>query len=428
MNIGLLGFGNVGQSVLDILIENQTLLTQRTDTHLTVSKILVRDINKKRSGHTDNVIFTDNADDILNDPEIDIIVEVMGGEFPAYDYIKQALNNKKYVVTANKEVMSKHKREFFQIAFDNNVDIYYEAAVGGGIPLIRTLKVGLAANKIESLYGIVNGTTNYILTKIEEEHQDFDVVLKKAQDLGFAEADPTMDIAGLDSAHKLVILAAVAFKVDIQLDDLFHEGIQNITLKDIQYANELGYTIKLLSIGKLLKTGKMMFKTHPTMIPLNHPLSSVKNEVNAVYVTGNAVGESLLSGKGAGGSPTGSAVVSDIIDITFDKQLSRPSKRNLEDKFQGVSLCPISETSTQFFFRVSAPDETGILEKITGVLGRHDVSISKVLQKEIQNNSAEIVFVTHSVLEKKMTAALDELKANNIVNELLSLIRVGLDE
>lgn len=428
INIGLLGFGNVGKSVLDILVKNKNILSHRTGTELNITKVLVRDLSKKRDVDTHGISFTDNPDNILNDANIHIVVEVMGGEYPAYDFIKKALSQKKYVVTANKEVMSKHKREFFQLAYDNQVDIYYEAAVGGGIPLIRTLKVGLAANKIESLYGIVNGTTNYILTKIEEEHQDFDVVLKKAQELGFAEADPTMDVAGLDSAHKLVILAAVAFKVDIQLDDLFHEGIQAITLKDIQYANELGYTIKLLSIGKLLEDGKMMFKTHPTMIPLNHPLASVKNEVNAVYVTGNAVGESLLSGKGAGGSPTGSAVVSDIIDITFDRQLSRPSKRNLEDKFQDVSLCPISETSTQFFFRVSAPDETGILEKITGVLGRHDVSISKVLQKDIQNNAAEIVFVTHSVLEKKMMAALEELTSHNIVNEVLALIRVGLDE
>ncbi|NBV42791.1 homoserine dehydrogenase, partial [bacterium] len=277
IKIGLLGLGNVGTGVVHILNENKKLIRRRTGKTLEIKSIAVRDASKQRPMTLDGIHITTDAESVIVDPEIQIIVEVMGGEYPAYDYICAALNAGKYVVTANKEVVSKHKHTFFELAMKNKVDIYYEASVGGGIPLIRTLKVGLAANQIEALYGIVNGTTNYILTKLEDGNKGFNEVVSDAQALGFAEADPTMDVSGLDSAYKLSILASVAFKADVSVSDLYYEGIESITKTDMTYAQELGYTIKLLAVGRALKNNQLTFKVHPTMIPVRHPLAGVRN-------------------------------------------------------------------------------------------------------------------------------------------------------
>lgn len=426
INIALLGLGNVGKGVQDILIENGKLLEERVGQKISIKTVLVRNIEKYKSIVHNSITLTTQYEDILNDPDIHIIVELMGGVNPAYDYICAALKKGKFVVTANKEVVSKHKDTFFNLAKENNVDIYYEAAVAGGIPIIRSLKVGYAANKIQSLYGILNGTTNYILTKIAEKQEEFSTVLKKAQELGLAEADPTMDIAGTDAAHKLVILAAVAFKVNIQIEDLYYEGIENITLSDIKYADELGYSIKLLAIGKRFENGQMSFRVHPTMIPKNHLLSSIKNEYNAVYIQGNAVGEAMLTGKGAGGSPTGSAVVSDIIDIAFDT--TNQTRRNLETNLNSVSLLPIKETESQFFMRLLVNDTAHALEKVTGTFAKNSISILKILQKESNQNKAEIVIITHLTKEKQLRSTQEQLKALNEVIDILSIIRVRLEE
>jgi len=428
INVGLLGCGNVGEAVVDILTKNEDVLQQRLGCSLKIKACAVRSPEKYHHITPIKDVLTTDVSTILNDPDISIIVEVMGGEYPAYDYICEALKNKKYVVTANKEVVSKHKDTFFRLAKENNVDIFYEAAVGGGIPIIRSLKVGFAANKIKSLYGILNGTTNYILTKIEEEKKDFDVILKQAQELGLAEADPTMDIAGTDAAHKLVILAAVAFKENIQLDQIHYEGIESISLTDITYAKELGYTIKLLAIGERFSDNNVSFRVHPTLIPSAHLLNGIKNEVNAVYVTGNFVGESLLAGKGAGGNPTGSAVVSDIIDIAFDIHNDTTSKRNLETGLGTPNLIPIEETTSQFYLRLLIEDNTGALETVSGTLGAHDVSISKVLQKEIKDGQAELILVTHNVLEKNFNNALKDLSKQGSSTKIAASIRVRLEE
>ncbi|MFT5170929.1 MAG: homoserine dehydrogenase [Candidatus Marinamargulisbacteria bacterium] len=427
IKVGLLGLGNVGKGVYDILTGKSTMITERVGEPIEIKSIAVRNPEKYQNLISNDIHLTTNVDEILEDEEIKIVVETIGGQQPAYDYICKALRNKKFVVTANKEVISIHKEEFFEIAKKNDVDIYFEAAVGGGIPIIRSLKVGFAGNRIDSLYGILNGTTNYILTKIEEERLPFDDVLKTAQELGFAEADPTMDISGCDTAHKLVILAAVAFKANIQLENIYYEGIEKLSLTDILYAKEFGYTIRLLAIGNRIDDQKMSFKVHPTMIPNTHPLASVRNELNAVYVTGDAVGEALLSGKGAGGSPTGSAVVSDIIDIAFDTS-HRISRRNLETDLNTIDVVPIEETESQYFLRMSIKDTYHVLEKITGILGQNKASISKIIQNEATDGKAEIVIITHLVKEANINKALESFKALPEVHKLETVIRVRLDE
>ena len=424
LKIGLLGLGNVGLSVVDILSSHSHHLKERTGTDIQLKSILVRDTQKKREISLSDYHVTSNADDILLDPEIDIVIEVMGGEEPALSYIKTALENKKYVVTANKEVVSKHKETFFKLAKDNGVDIYYEAAVGGGIPLIRALKVGFAANKIQSFFGILNGTTNYILSKIAEDQADFDVVLKQAQDLGFAEADPTMDITGLDAAHKLVILSAVVFNANLQVDQVFYEGIESITLTDIQRAAELGYVIKLLAIGKRIDNSTISCRVHPLMIPDSHLLAAIKNESNALFVDGDYVGEALLSGKGAGGNPTGSAVISDVIDIAFDRE--HLSRRNLEDTFKPVDLLSMDKTMTQYYFRLQVLDEPGVFEKVSKVFADHSISLSKISQKESSEGLAEIVLVTHKIQEKSLALLRTDLDSLNVIQSISSMIRVGL--
>lgn len=426
IKLGLLGLGNVGQGVVDILSENDSHIETRVGDQIQVKYIAVRNPDKYKDVSIGNATLTADVDTILNDPEISIVVELMGGEYPAYDYICQALKSGKYVVTANKEVVSKHKETFFKLAKENNVDIYFEAAVGGGIPIIRSLKVGLAANRIESIFGILNGTTNYILSKIEDEQKDFSVILKTAQELGLAEADPTMDVEGIDAAHKLVILAAVAFKANVQLKDLFYEGITKITLKDIQYAKELGYTIKLLAIGHKLSEGNVSLRVHPTLVPENHLLASIRNEVNAAYVVGNAVGEVLLSGKGAGGSPTGSAVVSDIIDIAFDVS-NKLNRRNLETELYDVTVANINDTQSQYYLRVTLSDKPHMLETISKVIGEYDINIKKIVQKECIDNEAELVILTDETQESTMQEAKAKLESLDGVS-IKSFIRAGVKE
>ncbi len=445
IHIGILGLGNVGTGVLNILTHHADMLSHRTGKNLKIKSILVKDLDKHRGLKMPGIKLTDNVDLILNDPDIQIVVEALGGEYPAYDYIKKALISGKFVVSANKEVVSKHKKEFFKLAREHKVDLFFEASVGGGIPLIRSLKVGYAGNQIQSLYGIVNGTTNYILTQIDEQQTEFDTALKAAQKLGFAEHDPKMDVSGLDTAYKLSILAAVGFKTDVQVSDFYYEGIEAITLKDIRLAKELGYTIKLLAIAYRMGSAGMVFKVHPTMIPVQHPLATVRNEFNAVFIVGDSVGESMLSGRGAGGSPTGSAIVSDIVDIAFDSHVKiekdanghrhaalegecHLSKRNLEAELKSLPLIPIEDTYSQFYCRILVSDTHGALAKLATVLGEQEVSIAKMIQRDTIGTNAEIVIVTHKVKEGFMQQALTELKALSCVKKVESVIRVGLEE
>ena len=424
INIGLIGLGNVGEAVYSILQKNGSIISDRIGQEIAIKSIAVRSVEKHQDKIDSKINLTADVMSVITDPEIDIIVEVMGGEHPALEYITTALNNKKSVVTANKEVIAKHKRTFFKLAKENGVDIFFEAAVGGGIPIIRSLKVGFAANKINLLNGILNGTTNYILTKIEQEKQDFSIILKKAQELGLAEADPTMDVSGLDAAYKLVILAAVAFKLDIQLEDIFYEGIESVTLSDINYAKQLGYKIKLIANGVRINDKQFSFAVHPTCIPESHPLASVDNEFNATYVVGNYVGESMLLGKGAGGSPTGSAVVSDIIDICFD-HTKNVSYRNLELTFQDATILPFEQTEHSYYLRIIVDDKPGVLEKISIVFSREKLSIDRIVQNTVSDNKAEIILMTKQVIEKEFNRIEERLNEIEELNHIASKIRVA---
>lgn len=425
IEIGLIGFGNVGQDIYRILDENGPHINSRVGQPIKIKKIAVRSIEKYQNKLKNVSILTTNVNEILEDPNIAIIIEVIGGESPAFKYITTALTNKKHVVTANKEVISKHKQHFFKMAHSNGVDIYFEAAVGGGIPIIRSLKVGFAANKINAFYGIVNGTTNYILTKIKKENKDFQTVLKQAQELGFAELDPTMDISGLDAAYKCSILAAVAFKVDSQINQIPYSGIETITLKDLNYASELGYSIRLLAQGKRLESNEIELQVCPVLIPSEHPLASVHNEFNAVYIVGDQVGESMLMGKGAGGSPTASAIISDIIDISFGIS-QKISSRNLETNFQPATIKPLNQTMSHYYIRLSVKNEPGVLEQISLQFSEKSISIEKIIQKESDPENAEIVIITNNISNNdflEVEKSLNNLAVNNAIKASIRLYK-----
>lgn len=423
IKLGLIGFGNVGQGVASIVDTNESMITKRVGKNVEIKTICVRNIDKYKS-IAKNIPLTTNVDDILNDPEIDIVVEVIGGETPAYDYIKRALEAKKYVVTANKELIAKHKQVFFKLAKENNVDIFFEASVGGGIPIIKTFKVGFSANQIESVYGILNGTTNFILTKLFEEKREFNEVLSQAQELGFAEADPSADISGLDAAYKIVILTAVALKADIQIEDVFYEGIENVSLTDAVYLDELGFRIRLIAKA-IKKDTAVSVSVYPTAIKKDHPLSTVRNEFNAIFSTGNMVGESMIYGKGAGSLPTGSAVMSDILDIAFDINHHR-SRRNLEEKIEPVKVESIDQQRSKFFMRVFLKDQAGVLEEFSHLFKVQNINISRLIQKETENNQAEVVVITDDTLESNFNELKNDLEKSSCVLKLESIIRVGL--
>jgi homoserine dehydrogenase len=423
ITLGLIGFGNVGQGVHSIVQTNQGMIQDRLGQAVHIKTICVRNIDKYK-GLANGAQLTTDVNDIINDPDIDIVVELIGGEMPAYDYITEALKHKKYVVTANKELIAKHKKTFFELAKENDVDIFFEASVGGGIPIIKSFKVGYCANQIESVYGILNGTTNFILTKLFENKQEFATVLKEAQDLGFAEADPTADVSGLDAAYKIVILTAVALKLNIQIDDVFYEGIDQIQLKDIQYLDELGYRVRLIAKAKRMPDG-VFAAVYPTAIPADHPLSMVRNEFNAIYSTGNMVGESMIYGKGAGSLPTGSAVMSDILDIAFDIY-THHSRRNLETKIDPTHVLGIDQNETQFYVRLSVKDETGALEKITTAFKNANINISNIIQKERLNGHAQVVILTDVVKEKTFHALKATMLDTDVIHAIDAVIRVGL--
>ncbi|MFA5880138.1 MAG: homoserine dehydrogenase [Candidatus Margulisiibacteriota bacterium] len=429
IKVAIFGFGIVGKSVYEILTEKSDLIQARTGKNIKVKAILEKDLSKKSLVDA-FVNFTADAAAVLEDPEINVVIESLGGEFPAYDFIISALKNKKSVISSNKEVIAKHKEEFIMLAKENGVDFYFEASVGGSIPIIRSLKVGYAANQIKAIYGILNGTTNFILTKIEEENKEFAAVLKQAQDLGFAEANPAMDVSGLDAAYKLTILALVAFKKNIKIEDVSFEGIEKISLKDILYAQEFGCKIKLLAIGKREENDEYHFKVQPIMIPTTHALAAVRNEFNAIFIVGDEVGEAMLYGKGAGGRPTAAAIVSDLIDLVFN--YPEISSRNLEVDVAVPKFVAKGNEKAQFYLRLIVDDHFGVLEKIAHAFGKNQVSLSKVIQKDIiqdakEKDKAELVILTHKVKEALLSNALTDLLALPEILELASVIRVGLD-
>lgn len=419
--IALLGMGTVGGGVYEIIERQKEEMPFKIGAALEVVKVLVRN-KAKYADRIPAEKLTDVWEDVIGDDSIDIVVEVMGGIEPARTYIKAALEKGKHVVTANKDLMAMHGHELLELAGEHHCDLLFEAAVAGGIPIIRPLKQCLAGNNITEIMGIINGTTNFILTKMKEDGMDFGEALQLATDLGYAEADPTADIEGYDAGRKLAIMASIAFHTSVTFDDVFTEGITKITAKDMRYAKEMGCSIKLLGIAKNTETG-IEVKVHSTMIPENHPLAAVNDSFNAVFVHGDAVDDAMFYGRGAGALPTGSAVVGDIMDVARN-MLFHCNGRIGCSCYKNLPIKQIGDTTSRYYIRMRLEDRAGTLAAMAGVFAENDASIAILLQKETIENDAEIVVVTHEVAEKKFMDAIKKFSSMEMVKEISSIIRV----
>lgn len=420
MRVGIIGVGTVGSHVVKILQENEDIITARSGKKIVPIMGIVKDLSKKRDT---NIPLSDNVDDVLENPEVDVVLELMGGVDEAYTIVKRALQNKKPVVTANKALLAYHRYELKDIAGDTPIG--YEASVAGGIPIIKALREGLSANHIEAIKGIMNGTCNFILTKMMNEKAEFADVLKEAQELGYAEADPTFDVGGFDAAHKLLILASIAYGIDVKPEEILIEGIENINSEDIFFAKEFGYNIKLLTIAK--KCGnKVELRVHPALVPIKQMIAKVDGVMNGISVIGDRVGETMYYGPGAGGSATASAVVSDLIDIARHTQNSPMLGFIKPLESAGLSLMNSDDIATKYYMRVKVADKIGVLSKISEVLGRHSISISSFLQKQdaLKENSAVLLFSTHTCKEKDIQNALKELRGLEFVEIPPAMIRI----
>ena len=428
INVGLLGCGTIGTGVAKILIENKALLLSRVGAVLNLKYVADIDLETDRGISFDDGVFISDAFKVVDDPDIDIVVEMIGGEGIAKDLILRAIDNGKPVVTANKALLAGHGNTLFRAAMENNVDLAFEASVGGCMPIIKSLRESLVGNHIQSMAGILNGTCNYILSRSAEDGSSFEDVLAEAQKNGFAEADPTLDIEGIDTAHKLAILTSLAYGMEINYKDIYIEGISQITAMDIEFAREFGYRIKLLAITK--DTGDAVeARVHPTMIPFNNPLSGVNGVLNAVTITGDAVGEMMLYGYGAGMMPTASAVVGDIVDIARNILTGAKSRIPLlsyqMDRIRKIPVRPIDAISIHYYFRFSALDRPGVLSKISGILGDNEISIKSVQQKGRKTNGAvPIVMLTHLAREANVQKALTDILNLDVVSDRPVLIRI----
>jgi homoserine dehydrogenase len=427
VNIALLGFGTVGTGVYELLIKNSDLIKERIGIKPVIKKILVKDLKKKREVEVDKNLLTTNVEEILKDPEISIVCELMGGIKPAKDYILKALQKGKEVVTANKAILAQHGDEIWEEARKRKRFFGFEASVGGGIPVIKTLKEALIGNNIKSIIGIINGTTNYILTRMLENNLNFKDALKSAQAKGYAEADPTLDIKGIDSAHKISILASLAFGFYIPVSKVYTEGIDQIDLMDLKFAKDFGYVVKLLAFA-LKRKEKIEIRVHPALIPENHVLTSVRLNYNALYITGDFVGDVLLYGLGAGKEPTASAVVSDIIDaIEYSYFGKKPFiKYPLTKNNNFFNIRPIEEVEFKYYFRFSAIDKPGVLSKISGILGKNNISIASVVQigRQKKKGSVPVVMLTHETKEKNVIKALQEIDKLDVVTAPTKKFRI----
>ena len=423
VSIGLLGLGTVGSGVVQLIQNHQEELQHQVGCEVRVKSILVRNTDKERDIQIGQTFLTSNPDDILQDPDIDLVVEVIGGIEEAREHIMKAIQSGKHVVTANKDLIALHGPELLEAAAQNQVDLFYEASVGGGIPILRGLSEGLVSDRLKKVMGIVNGTTNYILTKMDEEGQSYEAALKKAQELGFAEADPTADVEGLDAARKMAILARLAFSTNVSLDDVEVEGISNLSLQDLHYGQKLGYTMKLIGIAQM-DDQKVEVSVQPTFLATSHPLASVKNEYNAIYVKGEAVGETMFYGPGAGSLPTATAVMADVVAVIRNMRLGVNGKTVVAPRFKSVLKSP-QERYGQFYFRLHLADEVGAFSKITGLFNELGISFEKILQTPLNKGElAEIIIVTHTVSLENFQEALMKLRDLPVVKEVISYYRV----
>ncbi|MGB9978883.1 homoserine dehydrogenase [Methanobacterium sp.] len=421
-NVGLIGFGTIGAGVVETFNRNLNLMEQKVGAKIKLKRIVDLDIETDRGVAVDKSVLSTDINDILEDPEIDIVIELIGGYEPAKTFILKAMNHGKHVVTANKALLAKHWEEILKTANDNNVRICFEASVGGGIPLLEPLNERLAANHIKSIYGIINGTANYILTKMTEEGLDFDEVLKEAQEKGYAEQDPTFDIEGHDTAQKLIILTILGFGTYVKQDKFHVEGISKIKQEDIEFIkNELEYSIKLLAIARI-EDGKLEVRVHPTLISSNHLLASVNGVFNGVYLVGDIVGPVMLYGPGAGMMPTASAVVGDCLDIM--ENMERPNIYGPKDT-EVKEIKDIEDICSKYYLRLTVLDKPGVLHAISGILSKYDISLESVNQRrKNEGKEVPIFMVTHGALEKNIKNAVKEIDDLDLVKEDTLFIRV----
>ena len=429
IKVGLIGFGTIGCGVVKILQDNQNIIKDRLGTSVEVVKIVDLDITTDRGVKVAPGLLTTDANEVLDHPDVDVVVELMGGYEPARSFILKAIKNKKHVVTANKALLAMHGDEVFAAAEKNKVAVGFEASVGGAIPIIRSIKEAFVANRIQAIEGIMNGTANYILSKMSDGDHDFGTVLKEAQDKGYAEADPTFDIEGIDSAHKIAVLTRLAYGTPVSLDDIYVQGISSISKLDIKCAHEFGYRIKLLAISKF--DGKAIdVRVHPAMIPESKPMANVNGVLNAIMVCDDLMEENILVGHGAGSLPTGSAVVADVVEIARNilsgAQDRVPSQSFQTSSIRSIPLKNISEIEGEYFLRFWVRDKPGVLSRITGILGNHDISIESVIQriKDDNGQGVPLVLMTHDAREKNIQSALKEINAMEEVFEKTVLIRV----
>lgn len=433
ISVGLVGFGTVGAGVAKILLENAALIRRRVGVPVELIRVADLDTRRDRGISLPPGVLTADLRQVLDDPRIDIVLELIGGYETAKRLILEAIAKGKHVVTANKALLAVHGEEIFEAAARRRVDLGFEASVGGGIPVIRALTQGLAGNTLLSMYGIINGTSNYILSRMTRENLRFEAALEEAQKAGYAEADPTFDVAGIDSAHKLTIVVTLAYGAPINFKEIYTEGITHLTPLDIAYAHEFGYTIKLLGIAKRHEND-VEARVHPTMIPSNSPVAGVEGVYNAIQLVGDAVGDIVLYGQGAGSLPTGSAVVSDVIDIARNVLSSAagrvPAASFQQDQRRPLRLRPMEEITSLYYLRFMVVDRPGVLSQIAGVLGTHGISISSVIQKgRKEGQTVPVVIMTHTAREREVQTALADINRMSFISEPTTLIRVeGHDE
>lgn len=420
LKVGMLGCGNVGTQIARLLVANKADLASRSGAQLELVKVAVKDLKIKRDG-VSNALLTDDAASIVNDPEIDLIIEVIGGISPAKELILTSFKNGKSVVTANKALLAQEGAALYQAASEANVDLYYEAAVAGAIPILRPLRESLVGDHVKRIMGIVNGTTNYILTKMDESGTAFEDALKQAQLLGFAEANPTADVEGIDASDKAAILASLAFHSRVTSKDVYREGITKITATDVKVAKAMDLVIKLLAITELTNSGEISVRVHPALISRTHPLASVRESYNAVFVEAESAGQMMFYGKGAGGEPTASAVLGDLVAIARHKVVGGIGPK--ESDYASLKIAPIGETKTRYLIRLNVADKPGVLESVAHVFATHKVSIQTVRQTGA-GDRAELIIMTHTSNESALSATVKELGNLPVVTDVASVLRV----
>ncbi len=428
VNVGIIGFGTVGAGTVEVLFKNRDIISSRVGLDIIVKKIADLDLDSDRGIPLESGLLTRDAMEVIEDPDIQVVVELIGGIDKAKEYILKAMKNGKHVVTANKALLAEFGEEIYQAADTHGVSIAFEASVGGGIPVIRSLREGLSANRIQTIMGILNGTSNYILTRMTERELPYDEAVQEAIELGYAEDPPTLDVDGTDAAHKLAILVSIAFGLPVSFNRIYRQGIDKLTPEDIRFAREFGYCIKLLAVARN-REGKVAARVHPCMVPLDHIMASVNGVYNAIYLEGDFVGPNLYYGLGAGRRPSGSAVVSDIIYLA--RQIREgvssliPPLAHVRPQDDAISIQPIDELNTAYYFRFSAIDKPGVLSKISGVLGDHQISIASVIQKgREEKGSVPVVMLTHQAQESNVITALSLMENLDVLTDETIMIRV----